>query len=216
MTPTHPLRNRRDAGLTLVELIIVTTLLGLITTVIAAAFVTIIRVSPATQYRVDDARSVRALQTWLVRDVASTPTRQMTAAADLGTGGYIFSNGSTAWLTGSDVCGAGPGNILHMTWNDGVVRYNANYRIAGGRVVRNYCAGSSMSTLKLAGDVSTTFCTAPGFSSVYSYGTASGPDITSVEICVRSLEADTGLNSGGGDTKDIVLSVSSRNYVGTS
>jgi hypothetical protein len=181
--------------------------------VIAASFIAILRVSPATQFRIDDARSVRALQTYLVRDVASTPPRQMTSPADLSTGGYIFSDGSTGWLPAGDRCGAGSGNILHMTWNDASVRYHANYRIENGRVVRTYCAGSSGSTLRIAGDVSTTFCSAPGFATKYSYGTTSGSNINSVEICVRSLEVNTGLNSGGGHARDIVLSVSSRNYV---
>jgi hypothetical protein len=205
---------RPDEGLTLIELIIVTTLLGLVATVISAALLTILQVSPATQYRIDDARSVRALQTWLVRDVASTPPNVMTSAADLATGGYIFSDGSTAFLSGTDVCGAGSGNILHMTWNDGV-RYNANYRIVGGRVIRTYCVGGSVSTLRLAGDVSSAFCSTAGFSTRYSFRNPSTGDLKSVAICIRSLEADTGLNAGGGDTKDIVLNVSSRNYVST-
>jgi prepilin-type N-terminal cleavage/methylation domain-containing protein len=211
---SRPTVTRRDEGLTLVELIIVTTLLGIVATVIAAAFVTILQVSPATQYRIDDARSVRALQTWLVRDVASTPPNEM-SDGELDTGGYIFSNGDTSWLTGSDVCGAGAGNIVHMTWNDGGVRYNANYRIDGGRIIRNYCAGGSMSTVRLAGDVSTTFCATPAFATSYSFPFPSADDLKSVEICVRSSETDTGLNGGGGDTQDIVLSVSSRNYVNT-
>jgi prepilin-type N-terminal cleavage/methylation domain-containing protein len=205
----------RDRGLTLVELLVVTALLGLVITVVATAMVTVVRVSPTTHYRIDDARSVRALQTWLVRDAASTPPEQMTSAADLGTGGYIFSDGSTAWLPVDERCGAGTGNILHMAWNDDGQRFHANYRIDNDRVIRTYCSSSGGEVMvRIAGDVSTSFCSSPGFSAAYSYGNAGASvPVESVEICVRSVARDSGLSQGDGATSDIVISVTSRNLV---
>ncbi len=203
-----------DRGLTLVELIVVVTLLGLITTVIAAAFVTIARTAPSAQFRIDDARSTRAMQTWLARDIASTPPNDPIV---LGQGGYIFSPTEPA---SPKNCGVTTGvNILHMTWveNGGSgVSYYANYRLVpdGSRhkVVRYICSSSSPSptSVSLTSGVSSAECSSRPFSEPNGTGT-----VESVDICVVSLESDTGLNAGGGDSQEVTLTVSSRNYVDT-
>jgi prepilin-type N-terminal cleavage/methylation domain-containing protein len=200
--------HRRDAGLTLVELIVVVTLVGMVAAVIGAAFVTILRTTPSTQYRIDDARSTRGLQTYLARDVASTPPQEIVSVADLDPGGFAISSTSLAVV---DNCGQPTADtFLHMTWVDASsgVSYHAAYTINGNTVYRTTCSDAGPpATQRISGDVSSQHCDGWTTYAVLSAG------FTSVDICLRSLAADTGLDAGG-ETQEILLSITSRNYVG--
>lgn len=134
-------RRRRTApahaasGFTLIEILIVTTVLGVIVTSIAVAFSIFVRVAPNTEVRIDDARSTRGLATWLAHDTTSTPRFEPEQAQ----GGFDLS-------PSRNDCGGLGGNILHLTWvEDGLVErtFVANYRFVpdGGSstVVRYTC-----------------------------------------------------------------------------
>lgn len=201
--------SERDEGMTLVEIIIVTALLGLVASVIAAAVITVLKVTPEAAFRVDDARSTRGLQTWLVRDVASTPPNMMSLTEPEG---YVFA-GTDPSTVGAVLCGGTPASmVLHMGWSEETDLYFTTYHIAGDRITRSEC-GTETGDLRLATNVSSLPCASLPFAQA-------GPEtdvpadlttIDSVEICLRGVEADTGLNSGGGDVREIRLTVSSRN-----
>lgn len=63
----------RDQGFTLVELIVVTVLLGLVTSALAFAATVMMRTGPLAEERIDDARGTSSLASWLSRDLSSTP-----------------------------------------------------------------------------------------------------------------------------------------------
>lgn len=203
-----------DRGLTLIELVIVTTLLGLVATVISAVFVTVLRTAPPAQFRIDDARSTRGLQSWLARDIASTPPNSTIV---VGEGGYIFSGVEPS---GPGNCGITTGiNVVHMTWveNGGTGEsFYANYRLvpkgADNKIVRYICSTSapSPSSVSLTSGVSAMPCA----SLPLSRDSIAGGDVESVDLCVVALQSDTGLSKGG-DSKEITITVSSRNYVDT-
>jgi prepilin-type N-terminal cleavage/methylation domain-containing protein len=203
-----------DSGLTLIELLVVVVLMGLVVTVISAAFVTILRAAPPAQFRIDDARSTRGLQTWLARDIASTPPNATIVALE---GGFIFS-GVEPSLT--ERCGVATGsNVLHLTWTDRDLSpetYHANYRLmpsgSTNKVVRSLCSTSSPTpaTVTLTSGVSSMPCASRPFSKK---NPTAGTDVESVELCFVGEEGDTGLNAGGGRSREIVLTVSSRNLV---
>jgi prepilin-type N-terminal cleavage/methylation domain-containing protein len=108
---------KADGGFTLIEVLVVVAVLGLLSTVLAATFVVVIRTNPANEQRVDDARILKGISTWLPPDIDSTPS----AGFD--------TNPSKV----SDCAGSHPGtNALHLTWTEmigsTVTTYVANYR----------------------------------------------------------------------------------------
>ncbi|RLE17726.1 MAG: hypothetical protein DRJ50_13685, partial [Actinobacteria bacterium] len=111
-----------DRGFTLIELLIVTVLLGLLTTVLAAAIVVSLKTLPATEQRVDDARSTRGLATWLSHDTTSAP--RFTPATSQG--GLVFGPGA-----GSNECAGSGDNLVHLQWTEQTSisqTFVANYR----------------------------------------------------------------------------------------
>jgi len=116
---------RRDGGFTLIELVVAVSLVGLLTTVLAGAIVVSLRTTPDTENRFDDARSTRALATWLSHDTTSAP-RFRPLQEDQG--GIDISTDDDA----PDVCGTGAGeNLLHLQWTETSFQkrtYVANYR----------------------------------------------------------------------------------------
>lgn len=201
-------RRGADEGLTLVEMLIVVSLLGLVMFVIAATFLTILRVTPSTEYRIDDARSTRGLQTWLARDVASTPPNVYDSATKMGyVDAAVFASPSAAGVPASDVCTTTGTHVLFMAWVDRGVSYRAQYTIdgdaaSGYEVVRTICGGDS-GVVSLTGDVSNVPCAAKPWSMFDS-------TLATVELCFVSSQTKDGL-LGGDRTQEITLSVASRN-----
>ncbi len=126
-------RSRPDGGFTLVELVVVISLVGLVTTVLAAAIVVSLRTTPSTADRLDDARATRALATWLSHDTTSAPRflpEQTQGGIDLA-------------ATAND-CGGDGTNLLHLQWTENSfvkTTHVANYRfvVAGGEgLIRRY------------------------------------------------------------------------------
>ena len=146
---TRPERHR-DAGFTLTEVLIVVVLMGLIATAIATVFTTIVRTTPPTEARADDARSLLGISIWLPTDVSSTPRSPL--AAD--------ESGDTAgrWSVSSGPTGCGPGdtgqNLLRLSWTENLggstTTYVAAYRIVDGpesaRIERTTCVNGGART----------------------------------------------------------------------
>ena len=74
----------RDAGFTLMEVLVVVLLVAVLASVMVAVVAVILRNAPSTEANADDSRSYQRLVTWLPRDVASTPPAR-----------FDFSGGST-------------------------------------------------------------------------------------------------------------------------
>ncbi len=114
---------RRDArGFTLIETLMVVAMLGLIATVLAAAFTVIVRTQPPTEATVDDARTLLGITTYLPEDVDSTPA----AGFDLPTPRADSDNQPTG-CAGNATDGF---SLLHLTWTESVgstATYIANY-----------------------------------------------------------------------------------------
>lgn len=127
-------RAPRD-GFTLVELLLSMVVLGVIVSSIALAFGVIVRTTPNTEVRIDDARSTRGLATWLAQDTTSTPRFEPEQTQ----GGFDLSSSRND-------CGGSGSNVLHLSWvEDGLFHrsYVANYRFVidgdDARVVRYTC-----------------------------------------------------------------------------
>lgn len=102
-------RRRPDGGFTLVEVLIVTVLIGLVALAISAVFTVIVRTSPPTEARADDARSLLGATTWIPSDASSTPQVPEATAAR-----HWDRTNVASGCTGSD-----PGqNVLRMAWQE--------------------------------------------------------------------------------------------------
>jgi prepilin-type N-terminal cleavage/methylation domain-containing protein len=168
-----------DHGFTLIELTIVVVLLGLLMTVLAAAISVSLRTLPATEQRVDDARSTRGLATRLSHDTTSAPRFNPETTQ----GGLDF----TAGLDSND-CGGSGTNLIHLQWSEQTSinqTFVANYRFvvngSVGTIVRYSCsrigsgAFSADSTLNLTSNLDP--ATPPTVST-----TVSGTDVTSITL----------------------------------
>ncbi len=76
-----PLQRRRDAGMTLPELLITVSLMGLIVTVLAMSVIVTLRQAPGTQDRVDLARQEQSINFDMPKDLASAESINTTASA---------------------------------------------------------------------------------------------------------------------------------------
>lgn len=110
----------RDDGFTLVEVMVVTILLGLVSLVIGFAITTVLRVTPTAESNVSDARSVQGLTILFPGDVASA----------VASGANITPNPSALMCSGSET---GPGlNIIELQWTvaePSSTTYVAAYRL---------------------------------------------------------------------------------------
>lgn len=128
---------RRDSGFSLPEVLIATVVLSTIATVIAGVVSVVLRNTPTTEARAEDARSVMGLVTWLPQDVDSTPPT-----------GFNL-DPSTA--SGCGVDPAGSVNLLRLQWREDVngttTTFISNYRHvtegAAAQVKRVTCSGTS-------------------------------------------------------------------------
>lgn len=138
MTSQHSPRRRTDSGLTLVEMLVAISVIGLIATVIAAVVGAAVRNNPAVELRTDTAHTLQGVITWLPQDIDSTPPTGFDIAATTASG-----------------CAESPGtNLLRLEWTErlgGVTTtFVANYRWVVGEeehIVRVTCNGSGSSDL---------------------------------------------------------------------
>jgi prepilin-type N-terminal cleavage/methylation domain-containing protein len=136
--------HRRDGGVTLIELLIVMSLIGLVATVLASAIVVTLRTAPSTELRTDDARSTRGLSTWLSQDVASTPPFR---AETPGRPGFSLS-------PEANTCGAPDAGrtLVELNWLELDQTFFATYREervdgSGDVTIRRYaCSGAGSPT----------------------------------------------------------------------
>ena len=131
-------RSRPDGGFTLVELVVVISLVGLVTTVLAAAIIVSLRTTPQTADRLDDARATRALATWLSHDTTSTPPFLPEQA-----------QGGLNLTATTNFCGGEGTNLLHLVWVENSfvkTAHVANYRfvVVGdeGQIRRYSCSAA--------------------------------------------------------------------------
>jgi prepilin-type N-terminal cleavage/methylation domain-containing protein len=131
---------RRDGGFTLVELVVVVSLVGLLMTVLASTIVVSLRATPDTESRLDDARATRALATWLSHDTTSAP-RFLPEQAQ---GGI---NLTTTAVGDNNDCGGEGTNLLHLQWTEDSfidTTHVANYRFVvngeQGQIRRYSCS----------------------------------------------------------------------------
>ncbi len=110
-------RTRRDGGFTLIEVLIVITMIGFLSATLAAVFSVIVRTTPDADARVTDARSLKGLVTWIPQDMDAAPP----------TG---FDDGPSLW----SCAGAAPTdsyNVVAMSWvevGDVTTGFHASYR----------------------------------------------------------------------------------------
>jgi len=113
-----PLNRRpRDNGFTLIEVLIVISMMGVLSATLATVFTVIVRTTPDANARVTDARSLKGLVTWIPQDMDATPP-----------GG--FDDSHSAW----SCAGAAPSdsyNVVAMSWDeqgDTSTQFYASYR----------------------------------------------------------------------------------------
>lgn len=129
-TPSDRPAADRDRGTTLLEVIVTMIMLGIITSVVAFAVTTTLRVTPTTASDIDESRSLLGLTNRFAADVSSTPEAGVTLAP------------STLACIGSEV--AAGDNLVELRWTADEptsVEYVAAYRsetAPSGRVVRRY------------------------------------------------------------------------------
>ena len=76
-------RSRRDGGYTLPELLIAVAMLGIITAVLSAAIIVVIRQQDSTVGRLDGARAEQSFDTWMPADLASFNPTTVTTKTNL-------------------------------------------------------------------------------------------------------------------------------------
>ncbi len=182
-------RAANDKGFTLIEATISISIVGLISVVLANVFSVVVHSVPKTEERVDNAKTLQGLVTWLPQDVDSTPA----------TG---FDESSTA-ATG---CSDNPGvNLLRMEWTETAVssgiptRYIASYRhvLSDGRyrIKRVTCSGTGAGPFSNS-QVRAVSSPLPPLPAGWAQGQAplavtivrSGPDVTLVTFSVTNLD----------------------------
>ena len=167
-----------DRGFTLIELLIVTVLLGIIMSVLATAVVVSLKTLPATEQRVDDARSTRGLATWLSHDTTSAPRFNPATAQ----GGLDFSIGANDCLVGTG------DNLLQLKWVEQTSIHQtfvANYRFVtnsgAGTIVRYSCSKTGTGAYSAATSLNLTSNLDPAVPPMLTT-TTSGTDVTSITL----------------------------------
>ncbi len=177
-----------DRGFTLIEVVMVTVIIGVVLTALAGAFTVIVRTTPSAEIRVDDARSTRGLATWLAHDTTSTPPFDAPDPK-----GWIDTS------PGRNDCGGSGSNIVHFSWREAgfsTTTFVANYRYVDGRVFRYTCSTSSgTKLLKLTSGLDPT--DPPDV--IFKY---SGPKVVAVDLVLHAASGE-----------DVLIESSSRNPV---
>ncbi|TDT15190.1 prepilin-type N-terminal cleavage/methylation domain-containing protein [Ilumatobacter fluminis] len=156
-------RTGRDRGMTLVELLVTVTLLGLVATVISAALVVTFRTTDSTEGRLTLARSEQSFTTWMPADLASVNLEVSTTPVDDGTDPYGLVSGFVPVDTSATAqpCGTGiscPPGFSFEGDNQVVLRWRTvaagpttmetavSYRLVpgadGSELVRYECSGA--------------------------------------------------------------------------
>lgn len=134
MRRRSPVQPQRDAGVTLVELLVAVLITSIIMTALVSTIITSLRTTPSVSNRADNAISVQGVTVWLPSDVDSTEPGQFDTNA-----------ASPSGCTGTD-----PGsNVLRLQWKETFrtisTTYVADYRyvVSGGtgQIVRVTCSG---------------------------------------------------------------------------
>jgi prepilin-type N-terminal cleavage/methylation domain-containing protein len=169
-----------DRGFTLIELLIVIVLLGVIMSVLATAIVVSLKTLPATEQRVDDARSTRGLATWLSHDTTSAPRFNPEVP---GQGGLDFTSGGN-----SNDCGGSGINLVHLQWSEQTSinqTFVANYRFVEsggvGTVVRYACSKTGTGAFGAATSLNLTSNLDPALKPTVSI-TGTSPNVTSITL----------------------------------
>jgi prepilin-type N-terminal cleavage/methylation domain-containing protein len=146
----------RDRGLTLVELIVVITVIGGIVLVLSAAATVTLRQGGDTRGDVDVARWEQALALWLPPDIASANPVAFAAA-------FGDATAPTSAVLAPSGCGSecgGSANALLLVWDDDGAQVQVSYRYGpdpaeGGYVLtRVECRGASCSSRVVLRDLS--------------------------------------------------------------
>ncbi len=127
MTSETTSRTRSDRGMTLIELLVSITVIGLIATVLAATITVVLRQSPETTARVDTARWEQNLGTWLPADLTSAQwpaDENGDGVADDPTEAVDYDAYTPC---GDDMCTWGE-NVVHLAWEEGGVSIDVSYR----------------------------------------------------------------------------------------
>ena len=133
----------RGDGFTLVETLVVMSIIGLIAVVIGATFSVIVRSLPPTEARVDDARAQLGLTNWFPQDVLS--------ADETG-----FEQGPYTARCAAGSVPSGSIGLLQLRWSEGSSVFVADYRYVRhgttgtGYIARLSCtAGQAARSLKM-------------------------------------------------------------------
>lgn len=134
--------SRGDRGFSLVELVLVISVVGVIAGTIMAGVSAVLGNEKSTMARLSEQRTIQGFATWLPADVASTPPGGLSVG-------------------GSPVCGSGGTQVLGMQWSENVDGSVTTYRVSyqavdvngETHVRRHVCAGGATSTSTLATDL---------------------------------------------------------------
>lgn len=143
---------RRDAGMTLPELLITTMVMGLVLIVLSAGISVTLRQSANTRGRVDVARWEQNLGMWLPDDLTSARADQIRTDPQ-----------ATPCGDGASSCDGVPvegSNVILMTWTDGgsttwvSYRYQEDPKGEGYGLYRVACVDGSCTSVRVLGDLS--------------------------------------------------------------
>lgn len=184
--------HRSDGGFTLIELLIVTTIIGVIVGSLSAAFLVIVRTSPSSEIRVDDARSTRGLATYLSHDTTSAPPYD-----------YFDPKGWIDTSAGPGNCGGAGTNIVQFSWLENGFSsrtFYANYRFV--------TSGSEASVVRYSCSSTTA---ARAYNLTAGLDPTDPPDVVLNKVGADVVSVDFVLHASSG--ADVVVETGSRNPV---
>jgi prepilin-type N-terminal cleavage/methylation domain-containing protein len=185
----HRRHRSPDAGFTLIEVLIVISVIAIIVPCLVLAFAVIVRTTPDTEVRIDDARSTRGLATWLSHDTTSAPRFQPMNAQ----GGIDVS-------PGINTCNGDGTNLLHLQWTEDSFEertFVASYRFVidgdEGRVVRYTCSRVGSGSYTLEPPVNLTSQLAPSTPPeviLQPEGRSAGDPVLAVDVVLTAISGE--------------------------